>query len=199
MSHSANGEKCGPADQPQEGLLDRLRRDGARQDWERFVDLYRPLLEFWARRLLPADEPDDLVQDVLVLVMQKLTSFCGEADRKFLAWLRKLLLNRWRDLCRRAAVRRCVQDSAALDAVTGEDRLAQVDAAEDRNFLIDRALQIMRSDFAPTTWRACWESVAVGRPAAEVAAELGVRVDVVYAASHRVIRRLRCELSGAWD
>jgi hypothetical protein len=43
------------------------------------------------------------------------------------------------------------------------------------------------------------ESVAADRPAAEVAAELGVRVEVVYSATYRVIRRLRRELAGAWD
>jgi RNA polymerase sigma-70 factor (ECF subfamily) len=56
----------------------------------------------------------------------------------------------------------------------------------------------MRTDFEPATWRACWERVAAGRPAAEVAAELGVSVEVVYAATYRVIRRLRSELAGAW-
>jgi RNA polymerase sigma-70 factor (ECF subfamily) len=183
----------------EESLLDRLRRDGARQDWQRFVDRYGPLLDFWARRLLPADEAADLVQDVLVLVLQKIGSFSGEENRKFLGWLRTLVLNRWRDLRRRSAVRRCIQGPAALEAVPGDDYLAQVDATEDRNFLIARALQIMRSDFEPTTWRACWESVANGRPAAEVAAELGVQVEVVYSASYRVLRRLRRELSGAWD
>ena len=69
---------------------------------------------------------------------------------------------------------------------------------EDRDFLIRRALQIMQTDFEPTTWRACWERVVADRPAAEVAAELGVSVEVVYAATYRVIRRLRSELAGAW-
>ena len=65
--------------------------------------------------------------------------------------------------------------------------------------LVRRALQIMQADFETSTWQACWENVAVGRPAGEVAANLGVSVDVVYAASYRVIRRLRNELVGAWD
>jgi len=82
--------------------------------------------------------------------------------------------------------------------VAGADDLAGVITAEDRAFLIRRALQIMRSDFELTTWRACWERVVAGRPAAEVAADLGVAVEVVYSATYRVIRRLRRELAGAW-
>jgi DNA-directed RNA polymerase specialized sigma24 family protein len=60
-------------------------------------------------------------------------------------------------------------------------------------------LQIMRTNFEPTTWRACWERVVAGRPAAEVAAELGISVAVVHSATYRVIRRLRSELADAWD
>ena len=184
--------------QPPDSLLDRLRRGGSRQDWERFVDLYGPLLEFWARRLLPADDAADLTQDVLLRVMQGLRSFTGAGDRSFLAWLRAVTLNRWRDLRRRAAARPRTAGSAALEAVAGADDLAAVITAEDRALLIRRALQIMRTNFEPTTWRACWERVVADRPAAEVAAELGVSVEVVYAATYRVIRRLRSELAGAW-
>ena len=185
-------------DQPPDSLLDRLRREGSQQDWERFVARYGPLLEFWARRLLRADGAADLVQDVLLRVMQRLRSFAGAEDGSFLAWLRAVLLNRWRDLRRRAAAQPRTAGSAALDAVAGADDLAGVITAEDRAFLIRRALQIMRTDFEPTTWRACWERVVAGRPAAEVAAEFGVGVAVVYSATYRVIRRLRGELAGAW-
>jgi RNA polymerase sigma-70 factor (ECF subfamily) len=184
-------------DHPADNLLDRLRRDASRPDWERFVNLYSPLLEYWAQRLSPPDGIADLVQDVLLLVMQKLPLFNGEGDRCFLVWLRTVTRNRWLDLCRRAAKRPATNNGAALEAVA-RDGPGDVAAADDRKFLIRRALQIMRSDFEPATWRACWEHVAVDRPAAEVAAELGVSVDVVYAASYRVIRRLRSELAGLW-
>jgi RNA polymerase sigma-70 factor (ECF subfamily) len=182
--------------QSPDSLLDRLRRDGSRQDWERFVDLYGPLLELWARRLLPPDDAADLVQDVLLRVIQGLCSFTGAGDRSFLAWLRAVTLNRWRDLRRRAAVRPRTAGGAALAAVAGADDLAAGITPEDRDCLIRRALRIMQTDFEPTTWRACWERVAAGRPAAEVAAEFGVSVAVVYSATYRVIRRLRSELAG---
>jgi RNA polymerase sigma-70 factor (ECF subfamily) len=167
-------------------------------DWERFHDLYNPVLYFWARRLVPPDQADDLVQDVFLLVMQKLPSFAGTGERSFIAWLRAVMLNRRRDLGRRAAVRKCVGDDAPLDEIAGKDELDEVDAAEERNILIRRALQVMQSDFEPTTWRACWDVVACDRAAAEVANEFGISVDVVYSACYRVIRRLRHELAGAW-
>jgi len=185
-------------DQPTDNLVDRLRRGGSRPDWERFVNLYHPLLKHWAERLSPSDGADDLVQDVLLRVMQKLPSFAGQGDRSLVAWLRTLMRNRWRDLCRRAALRAWTGNGATLEAVADGDIGGEV-LADDRTVLVRLALQIMQSDFEPTTWRACWEHVAADRSAAEVAAELGVSVDVVYSATYRVIRRLRSELAGAWD
>src|SRR5262249_38149874 len=176
-----------------------LRRGGSRADWERFVDLYSPLLEHWARRLSPPEEAADLVQEVVILVMQKLPSFAGGGDRRFLAWLRAGMRNRWRDSGRRAAARPCAADSAAVETVGQANDIDELVETESRNLLVRRAMQIMQSDFEPTTWKACWESVAADRPAADVAAELGISVDVVYAASYRVIRRLRAELAGMWS
>jgi RNA polymerase sigma-70 factor (ECF subfamily) len=182
-----------------DSLLNRLRGEGTASDWERFVDLYKPLLEHWARRLSPPNEAADLVEDVLLLVMQRIPSFAGEGDRSFLGWLRAVMLNRWRDLGRRAVTRPSACDPAGLEAVAAHNEFDELVEAEDRNFLIRRALQIMQTDFEPSTWRACWEFVAADRPAAEVAAELGVSEDVVYAAAYRVIRRLRSELAGIRD
>jgi RNA polymerase sigma-70 factor (ECF subfamily) len=76
------------------------------------------------------------------------------------------------------------------------------DAAEERDYrryLVGRALRIMQADFQPATWKACWELVIAGRPAAEVAAELGLNVAGVYAARHRVLGRLRQELAGLFE
>lgn len=55
--------------------------------------------------------------------------------------------------------------------------------------LLRRALEVMRREFRPPTWRACWEQVVQGRPAAEVARELSL--NAVYVARSRVLRRLR--------
>jgi len=64
---------------------------------------------------------------------------------------------------------------------------------------VGRALELMRADFQPVTWQACWEFVVRDRPAAEVAAELGITINTVYLAKSRVLRRLREELAGLLD
>ncbi len=76
------------------------------------------------------------------------------------------------------------------------DNADEIVAAEYRRFLVGRALQLMQADFEATTWQACWQCVALGRPAGEVARELGIAPATVYVAKSRVLRRLRQELDG---
>jgi RNA polymerase sigma-70 factor (ECF subfamily) len=181
-------------------LLVRLTRPAgpaaAAADWDRFVELFTPLLYSWAARLgLPAQDAADLVQDVFLTLVRELPTFRYDPGRSFRAWLRTLLLNRWRDRARRAPPPLPV-DPAALDERPGTDPAAGVEDAEYRRYLARQALRLMQRDFQPVTWRACWETKVAGRPAAEVAAELGLTVAAVHAATYRVLRRLRAELDG---
>ncbi len=57
----------------------------------------------------------------------------------------------------------------------------------------------MRTEFAPTTWKACWETIVQGRPGTEVARALGISENAVYIARCRVLRRLRQELGGLME
>ena len=62
--------------------------------------------------------------------------------------------------------------------------------------LLKRALELLRTDFQEPTWRAFWQTTMESRPAAEVAAELGLSANAVYLAKSRVLRRLRQEFEG---
>ena len=57
----------------------------------------------------------------------------------------------------------------------------------------------MRAAFEERVWQACWQTVVLGRDAADVAAELGSALDTVYRWRARVLRRLRRELGGMMD
>lgn len=70
---------------------------------------------------------------------------------------------------------------------------------EYRDHLANSALLLMKKHFSETSWQACWEHVANGRPASEVATELGISVNAVYLARGRVLRRLKQELAGLWE
>jgi RNA polymerase sigma-70 factor (ECF subfamily) len=181
-------------------LLERLRRPDAHAAWVRFVQLYTPLLFHWARRL-GLQEPDaaDLVQDVFTTLVRKLPEFTYDRQGSFRSWLHRVFLNKWHEARRRPGGRPPSAERVGLSDVVSPDNVAAFGEAEFRHHLLMRALGLMRADFKPTTWKACWEHVVCGRPAAEVARELGITVNAVYLAKSRVLRRLRQELEGFLD
>jgi RNA polymerase sigma-70 factor, ECF subfamily len=180
-------------------LLQRLRQSAAADAWVRFVKLYTPLLFFWARRLgLGHQDAADLVQDVFATLVQKLPGFEYDRDRGFRNWLRTVLVNKWRDICRRKAVVIAGGDEALAELAAPEDRDG-FGAAEYRQHLVKRALELMQAEFSTKMWKAVWEHLVNDRPATEVAAELGIAVGTVYVAKSRVLSRLREELEGLLD
>ncbi|HYT93324.1 MAG TPA: sigma-70 family RNA polymerase sigma factor, partial [Gemmataceae bacterium] len=137
-------------------------------------------------------------QDVLALLVQKLPEFVYDRGKSFRAWLRTIVLNRWRDRLRRKAPRAGLNAAELSDLADGDGLEALWDE-EHRQYLTARALRVMQAEFQPTTWKACWEHVAADRSAADIAAELGISENAVYIATSRVLRRLRQELDGMLD
>jgi RNA polymerase sigma-70 factor (ECF subfamily) len=180
-------------------LLDQLRTQTDPQAWERFSRLYTPLLYLYGRRLgLQDSDAADLVQDVFLVLVRKLPEFQRQRDKSFRAWLRTIVANKWRDLCRRRNAAHQPRVGGVPEAA-GPDDVLEIEEEEYRQYLARRALQVMQAEFQPTTWKACWEHVVEGRPAAEVAAELGISPGTVYVAKFRVLNRLRQELDGLLD
>jgi RNA polymerase sigma-70 factor (ECF subfamily) len=180
-------------------LLERLSQPGDGEAWERFVRIYAPLIFAWARGVgLPAGDAEDLVQDVLSILVEQLPDFRYDPDKSFRGWLRTITTNRCRDHFRRRVMRPRTTSTGHVDSQVsdGADAMAE---AEYRRHLAGRALDVMRSEFEPSTWKACFECVVNDRPPREVAAELGISVNAVYVAKSRVLRRLRRELDGLWD
>jgi RNA polymerase sigma-70 factor (ECF subfamily) len=181
-------------------LLERLRQTAEPLAWRRFADLYTPLLYFWARRL-GLQEPDaaDLVQDVFLKLIRTLPEFTYNRGHSFRSWLHTVLINQWRTNQRRRVVVPAAAGGEALEEVAAGDDKEAFGEEEYRHYVARRALRLMQSQFQPTTWRACWLQVVEGRPAAEVAAELGISEGAAYVAKCRVLRRLCQDLDGLLD
>lgn len=177
-------------------LLKRLRQPAAHEAWSRFVDLYTPLLFFWARRMaLQHQDAADLVQEVFTVLVQKLPEFDYDRDKSFRSWLRTVTMNKWREKCRR----KDPVQHGSLGDLPGPALGDDLWETEYQQQVLRRALEIMQTDFQPSTWKACWELVVAGRPAGEVAAEMGLSENAVYLAKARVLHRLRQELAELLD
>lgn len=180
-------------------LLERLRRPGEQAAWERFVRIYTPLLLSWARRLNVREaDAADLVQDVFVILVRRLPEFEYDPAQRFRGWLWTVFINKWRER-RRKPVPITAATEPSMEDLSAPDHLAAMIEAEYRDYLVQRVLGLLQSEFQPGTWRAFWESVATRRTAAEIAQDLGITENAVYLAKSRVLRRLRAELNGLLD
>jgi RNA polymerase sigma-70 factor (ECF subfamily) len=174
-------------------LLDRLRETADTDAWVRFVRLYTPLLSNWASRSgVPEADAADLVQDVLTIVVQQMPAFQHDPRRSFRAWLRTILVNRWRERLRK----RQPATSHQLDQVPAAPEPSLPDEAEDRRQLLRRALTLVQAEIAPAAWEAFRRTALLGQPGADVAAELNMTVNAVYIARSRVLQRLRQLVGG---
>ena len=98
-------------------LLKRLKERSEQEAWKRFVLLYTPLLCCWAGRLGAQNaDADDLVQDVFTLLYQKLPEFTYRPQKSFRAWLRTVLVNKWREGRRRRLIPTLRRPGGRLDA-----------------------------------------------------------------------------------
>jgi RNA polymerase sigma-70 factor (ECF subfamily) len=73
------------------------------------------------------------------------------------------------------------------------------DEAAEQAELCQRALELIRSEFSPTTWMAFVGVMVEGERAAAVADRLQISPNAVYLARGRVLTRLRQELAGLWE
>jgi len=186
-------------------LLDRLKHaapDG--DEWRQLRDLYLPLIRFWLSRVPGLrDEADDLAQEVFLVVVRQLPSFERRRDGSFRAWLRQITVNRIRSYGkarprRPQAGRGDGDDLLAQLEDSSSDPARQWDRDHDEH-VFRKLLARVRPDFHPATWEAFERFALDGRPAADVARELGISEGAVVQAKSRVLKRLREEAGGFLD
>jgi RNA polymerase sigma-70 factor (ECF subfamily) len=180
-------------------------RDGDEGAWEDLADLYRPLIVGWLRHQgVPANEVDDLVQDILLTVVQSLPSFShsGRAGA-FRAWLRTITRNRtcdfWRGHARQAHAAGGPDADVLAQLEDPDSELnRQWDEEHDR-YVLRCLLDLMAEEFEPATMQAFRRVALEGADSAAVARELSLSIGAVYAAKSRVLQRLRQEAEGLLD
>lgn len=180
-------------------LLRRLKSPQADMAWQRFVDLYAPLIFYWGRqRGLEPTDAADLLQDVLSDLVVRLRDFEYDASQRFRGWLRTIVVNRASNMRRRNELAPQTGQHTKLSlAVDGEqvedDLLAE---AQYRCHIAKQTLKLLQADFKDTTWQAGWMQIVEQLPAADVAKELGISLNAAYLAKSRLLARLRHELQG---
>lgn len=181
-------------------LLVRIRDARDQEAWERFVDLYAPLVYgFLRKRGLQDADAADLTQDVLRQVAAASKSLEYDAKRgSFRNWLFTVVQNRLTDHWRKDRLREHGEGDSAAQMRLNElpqpgNPNAEWEADYERQ-LFHYAAGIVKSDFTPATWQAFWQTAVEGQSGRDVAEQLEMTVAAVYLAKGRVMTRLKDQI-----
>jgi RNA polymerase sigma-70 factor (ECF subfamily) len=187
-------------------LLERLHDRADVQAWQRLLSVYEPWLRGWlSRQDLQQADVDDVLQDILLVVSEKLPEFRHNGRTgAFRAWLRLILTNRVRHFLREKRYHQAL--ISAQEPKSWVDDLADPNSELSRQWdqehdqqIVRRLLASIHMEFNATTWNVFQMLVLHERPAAEVAEHFGITPNAVYVAKARVLARLRAELRGIVD
>jgi RNA polymerase sigma-70 factor (ECF subfamily) len=185
-------------------LLSALTAGGRREEaWAAFQARYRDVILGWCRRReLPPDCAEDLTQEVLLKLFQELPRYAyNPSQGRFRSWLKAVVNNALTDCWRRQ------QRRPELGGVGGTAFLEQLgnlespDAADDLSGVIEcrvkttaaEVLERVRAKLKETTWQSFCQTMVERRPAAEVAAELGLTVGAIHKANWRIKQMMLLE------
>jgi RNA polymerase sigma factor (sigma-70 family) len=181
-------------------LLGRLR--AAPDDpaaWSEFVAWYGGKIYAWCRAWgLQESDAQDVTQEVFLNLSVRMHDFRYDPSRSFRAWLKTLTHHAWQDYLEKQ--RRPGRGSGSESVM---ERLAAVAAQEDLAFrlaeafdqeLLKEAAARVRLRVEPRTWNAFHLLAVEGRPGAEVAQRLRMKVATVFVARSKVQRMLREEV-----
>lgn len=199
-------------------LLIRLRDRSDEQAWRTFNDLYRPMLVAYARwRGLNEADADDIAQQCVQVVLERIGEY--EHRASFKSWLRAIAEHKILDRVRRlrgsaGAIARSADDGAGRAARAREvqpatgafEALAHpspegADEWERQWSMahLRHCAEQARREVSDSTYEAFRAYAIDGREPGAVAAALGISVNQVYVAKHRVLERIRSimlELTG---
>ena len=184
-----------------ESLLFRLQSapDGEldQNAWEKFVQLYTPLMFHWARKVgLQQSDAADLVQDVLSIVFRRLPEFQYDTSGSFRGWLRMVTLNKFREKKRKRVTEVSIASNSVLEQIASLQRAESTWDLDYGQMLLQQTMELMESDFQPGTWQALRAVMAEGMTVDQAAEATGVSIWTIYSAKARLMKRLREELKG---
>jgi RNA polymerase sigma-70 factor (ECF subfamily) len=179
-------------------LLLRIRDPMDNGAWQRFVGIYTPFIyNVCRKRGLQSADAADVAQDVMRRVAQAISKF--EYDPgvgAFRSWLFSVTRNSLNDFLRKQRRAPSGSGQTTVHALLDEQPDPAPGDRDDwrdswRQHLLDWAIERVRHQFEPETWKAFWATSVEDRPVEQVARELKRSSGAVYIARSRVMARLR--------
>ena len=185
-------------------LIVRLKDSRNDLAWTEFVCAYEPFLTRLLRKQgTPERHVADVTQQLLIAIAKSVDGWKSDGKTaSFRRWLGCVARN--------VVIKFMVRERKQITGQGGSDFLTALEATVDPS--IDAELQRqyeqeltlwaaerVRSEFRESSWRAFWETEVVGRPIAEVSAELRVSVGSVYMSRSRIFARIRVVIEEVLD
>jgi RNA polymerase sigma-70 factor (ECF subfamily) len=182
-------------------LLGRLRRDPTNQAaWAEFVEHYGGKIYGWCRKWnLQEADAQDVTQNVLLKLADKLRAFSYDPSRSFRAWLKTLTHHALSDFLE--SRRRPGLGSGdshvgkMLNSIEARDDLVKRLEAEFDREILEEAMLRVRLRVAPQTWQAFALTAVEGLSGADAAARIPMQVAQVFVAKRRVQKMLQEEVA----
>jgi RNA polymerase sigma-70 factor (ECF subfamily) len=182
-------------------LLERLRQEPSDQAaWAEFVRRYGPHLYRWCRRWgLQEADAQDVTQAVLIRLAGKMSDFQYDPAGSFRAYLKTLARYAWCDFLKsRKQPDAGSGGSEVLEVLetveAGDDLVQRLNEQFDQELLAEAQARVQQRVEAHT-WEAFRLTAVEGKSGAEVAAQLGLQVAMVYVAKSRVQKMLQEEVA----
>ena len=163
--------------------------------WEKFVWRYRPMIFAWCREWgLQGADAEDVAQDVLARLTEKLAQFKYDPSRCFRAWLKTVTQHAWSDMI---SHRLRGSDSRMLARLESLEARADLKRRFEETFdreLMEMAIAHVQGRVTAPTWEAFRLTAIEGLSGAEASGQLGSSVASIFVAKHRVQKLLKEEV-----
>src|SRR5262245_14194404 len=167
--------------------------------WAEFVERYGRHIYRWCRQWNLTDaDAEDLTQNILMKLTQKMRMFTYDPSRSFRGWLKTVAFHAWKDfensrrLAKPGSIKSATEDQM-LAVEARDDLIKRLDEAFDLE-LLEAAKVRVRLRVAPHTWEAFQLVALEGVPVADVAAKVNLQVAMVYVAKNKVQKMLQEEI-----
>lgn len=175
----------------------------ASESWPAFVDKYGPLLFQWATRWgASSHDAEEIMQETLILIFQKLEQYVHHPRSNFRSWLKTVAYRCWLQIQQarkedRLALLRSRMEPDALRLIGSEaareDLINEFDRVA-RSEILELASQRVQKQVEPSSW-ACFHLMYFEKLAGhEIAERLGMSQTAVYTCLTRVRKRMKVEI-----
>ena len=174
-------------------LLEKIRDRHDEQSWEDFVDTYRPFLYSICRQMnVDHYDAEELTQDVLLKLWEKLPEFQYSKNGRFRGWLCTVTGNTVKNFFRGTQRRNERQKKYCQEDID----IPEIEKIAEENwkkYAVVRAMENIKPLF-PELVIKTFEMLNEGKRRPEVAEALGIPPNRVSIYKERVLRRLTSEI-----